>query len=371
MSDSKNRSRITVLAASGVLLLFAGALVVRVLDREGRSAPSNLTRAKLPRHVGPAPAARVPGPRPVDVAHLKVPCWGCVPESDEWSVRFQTDLDLLAPLGDGPGNAALWLKDFTARVGAREAEAEAALKRRITASGGQRVLPPGDPLLSEAEPWCDQAAMRFYPDVFPMEGFATSIPNLQVAVTLARSWVARGIASPDASTALDDCRRAIRLGRLLRQEDATVISDLIGLSCIRAGAQGLYDLAVRRGDAAEALAAAIVLGEHAPQRLRTAQVITKVSVQPSDPSRWPWSLGLGDRRLEDVIEVARGSGDRRFRAEATLQLGVVEVAGTRTQKGRARTVLERIAAGRDPFLASAARWCLDHRDARSLLEPAM
>lgn len=371
MSDSRARSRTTALVAAGVLVLLAGSLGVKLLGREGRKPAPPPARTKLPRYAGPTPAGKVPGPRPVDLAALKVPCWGCVPESDGWSLRFQTDLDLLAPLGDGSANAALWLKDFSARVGARESEAEAALKRRVTAPGGQKVLRSNDALLAEAEPWCDQATMRFYPDVFAMEGFATSIPNLLLAVTLARSWVARGTASPDTPAALEDCRRAIRLGRLLRQDDATVICDLVGLSCIRAGAQGLYDIAVRRGDVAQALVAGIVLGEHAPQRLRTAQVITKVSVQPSEGLRWPWSLGLGDRKLDDVVSVAAGTGDRRFRAEATLQLGVVAVAGARAQRKTARSALERLAADEDAFLASAARWCLAQRDARTLLEPAM
>ena len=30
-----------------------------------------------------------------------------------------------------------------------------------------------DPLLREAEPWCDQATMRFYPQFLPLEGYRT------------------------------------------------------------------------------------------------------------------------------------------------------------------------------------------------------
>ena len=70
-----------------------------------------------------------------------------------------------------------------------------------------------------------------------------------------RRWVARGLRSPDPELGLEDCRRVIRLGRLLRQEDTVIISDLVGLACIRMGTQGIYEIAVREGDAKLALLA--------------------------------------------------------------------------------------------------------------------
>ena len=42
---------------------------------------------------------------------LPFPHWGS-PESEEWPARFHTNLDLLAPLGKGTKNAALWFMDF-------------------------------------------------------------------------------------------------------------------------------------------------------------------------------------------------------------------------------------------------------------------
>ena len=142
------------------------------------------------------------------------------------------------------------------------------MERRVQGPGELgEVLPADDPLLLEAEPWCDQATMRYYPDIYPMKGWETQIPNLMFQLTFARSWVARGMAASDPSKAMEDFRRAIRLGRLLRQEDVTVIADLVGLACIRVGAQGIYDLAVKQGNAQLALVASIVLGEVAPQRL--------------------------------------------------------------------------------------------------------
>ncbi|MBK6405282.1 MAG: hypothetical protein IPF66_09690 [Holophagales bacterium] len=109
-------------------------------------------------------------------------------------IRFRTDLDVLAPLGDGPANAALWLKDFTkGEKGPRLEEAEQAMKRRVDGPPDLgKILPPGEPLLLEAEPWADQATMRFYPDVFSVRGAATSIHNLLFSLTRgSRGWRGR------------------------------------------------------------------------------------------------------------------------------------------------------------------------------------
>jgi len=346
-----NRSRTYVLAALAVVLALGATLAVRLLRAEARHAPKR-PPLSLARHTAPAPAARVPAPAAVPAEGFKVPCWGC-PGSDHWPVAFRTDLDLLAPLGDGPGNAALWLKDFTKLDGPRAAEAEAATKRRVEGAAELgKVLPPDDPLVLEAEPWADQATMRFYPDVLPVDGFQTPIPNLLVSLTVGKSWVSRALSSPDAPTALEDCRRAIRWGRLLRQEGATIIQDLVGLACIRAGAQGLYDLSVRRGDHATALAAAIVLGEHAPQRLRTQELVSRYSVRDED------GLRITDRRVEGLAEAIRTLPDLRFRGEAILQMAIVRSAGSGRQRDAAEKALHDAAAKGGPIQAELVRWAL-------------
>ena len=223
-----------------------------------------------------APAARVPLPIHVDVP--KVPCWSC-PQSEKWPMSFQTDLDLLAPLGDGPANAALWLKDFAKPQGARLAEAEAAMKRRIEGPGDfGLVLPPGDPLLREAEPWADQATMRFYPDVWAAEGASTPIPNLLVGLSFAKSWAARAAANPDAPSAIEDCRRRDPMGTAPPAGGRDAHPGPRRPRVHPIGAEQLYALAARRGDQALMLAAAIVQGEAAPQRLRTAQITTRLAV---------------------------------------------------------------------------------------------
>ncbi|MBK9087772.1 MAG: hypothetical protein IPL90_01455 [Holophagales bacterium] len=345
-----NRSRLYVLGACGVVVVLATLLAVRLLGREERDAPAKPV-VPLARYDEPAPPAKVPPP--VAAAGLKIPCWGCPVEGKSWPTTFRTDLDILAPLGDGAGNAALWLKDFSKAEGSRSEEAEKAAKRRVEGPPEiGKVLPPDDPLLLEAEPWADQAVMRFYPEILPLEGFATPIPNLLLSLTFAKSWVARGLANPDSPTALDDCRRAIRWGRLLRQDDVTVIQDLIGLACIRIGAQGLYDLASRRGDMPLMLASAIVVGEHGPQRLRTMELIRirgdAVVISGEDRA--------GDGRLDVLVDRARNAPDRRFRGEAVLQLAIVRQEGTRAQRQRAEETLAEIAAAKDPILSALARW---------------
>ncbi|MHB8799374.1 MAG: hypothetical protein ACYDBY_13015 [Thermoanaerobaculia bacterium] len=345
-----NRPRIYVLGALALVIALGAALGVRLLHAEGHDAPQH-PALNLARHTEAAPSARVPAPAALPAGLLEVPYWGSPTAMDGWPVAFRTDLDLLAPLGDGPANAALWLKDFTKAGGPRAAEAEAAMKRRVDgASDLGKVLPPDDPLLEEAEPWADQATMRLYPDILPIRGFQTPIPNLLVSLTVAKSWVSRALADPDAPGALDDCRRAVRWGRLLRQEGVTVIQDLIGLACIRAGAQGIYDLASRRGDGQAALVAAIVLGEHAPQRLRTQQLVTKLSVVDGG------GLRITDRKVEELAEAIRTLPDLRFRGEAIVQMAIVRSVGTRDQRERAEEALRGAAETKDPVQAALVRW---------------
>ncbi|MFI5197880.1 MAG: hypothetical protein ACHQJD_04625 [Thermoanaerobaculia bacterium] len=340
-----NRSRSQVLAALAVVVVLAAALGIRLA---GLASPARPPLARLDK---PAPPAHVPLPIRVDVP--QVPDWGFEADHGRWSIRFRTDLDLLAPLGDGPANSALWLKDFAKPQGARLPEAEEAMKRRVDGPTDLgRVLPPDDPLLKEAEPWADQATMRFYPDVWTGEGPSTPIPNLLVALSFAKSWAARAASNPDAPAAIEDCRRAIRWGRLLRQEDATIIQDLIGLASIRIGAERLYALAARRGDQPLMLAAAIVQGESAPQRLRTAEVMTRVAIRATgtDP--------LSDEKVDDAIGVAKSSPDRRFRNEAIVMLGFARFTGTADQRERVERALAELKTSPDAFVAGNARWAL-------------
>jgi hypothetical protein len=349
-----SRPRTLVLAALSLVAVLAAALGIRWAWL-GRRFPAPPAKPPLTRFDKPAPPARVPVPIHVDVP--KVPCWSC-PDSEKWPIRFQTDLDLLAPLGDGSANAALWLKDFAKPQGARLPEAEKAMQRRIAGPGDfGLVLPPGDPLLKEAEPWADQASLRFYPDVWAVEGGSTPLPNLLVSLSFAKSWAARAASNPDAPAAIEDCRRAIRWGRLLRQDDATIIQDLIGLASIRIGAEQLYVLAARHGDQPLMLAAAIVQGEAAPQRLRTAQLLTRVGIQAAEKD------AVTDGKVDDVIGVAKTSPDRRFRNEAIVMLGFARFMGSSAQCRKAERGLAELKASPDAMTAGNARWALELRRA--------
>ena len=346
--------RAPVLAALAVVLGLAALLGFRLAAGGGHTPSAGPKRPV-------APPATVPAPKALSLAALAAPCWGC-PEAAKWPVAFRTDLDLLAPLGNGPANAGLFFRDFAKPNGSRYAEAAAAMDRRVDGPGDLgKVLPPDDPLLLEAEPWCDQATLRFYPDFFPLEGYATQLPNLVVPLTLAKSWVARGLAAADPSRATEDFRRAIRLGRLLRQEDATIIADLVGLACIRVGAQGVYDAARMTGDAPLAVLASVALGEHAPQRLLTSERVTKVSLAPfaRKAADGTPTLDLPDAQLDAVVALARSDPDRRFRGEGILALSIVRALGTKPQKEKALATVKELAATGDA-LASLAAWSLEH-----------
>jgi hypothetical protein len=355
--------RAPVLAALAVVVAL-GALLGFRLVAGGRTPSAGPDRPV-------APAATVPAPNALSLATLAVPCWGC-PGAASWPVAFQTDLDLLAPLGNGPANAGLFFKDFARPNGSRYAEAVAAMERRVDDPGElEKVLPPDDPLLLEAEPWCDQATMRFHPDFFPLEGYGTALPNLLLTLTLAKSWVARGLAADDPARAMEDFRRAVRLGRLLRQEDATIITDLVGLACIRIGAQGVYDVARKSGEAPLALLASVVLGEHAPQRLLTSERVTKVSLAPfarRSPEGAP-SLDLPDTQLDAIVALALSDPDRRFRSEGILTLSMVRALGTKPQQEKALATLKELATPGDA-LSSLAAWSLEHPPTKETIAEA-
>ena len=354
--------RLCVLLALGILAVLSAVLVVRGTNGKARSdlAPA---RSASPRRSSPkvAPPATVPPPKSIDLAKLTIPCWSC-PEAADGPLHFRSDLDLLAPLGNGAGNAAEWFAMFNKSDGERLAEAKAAEARRAEVPGVGRALPAADPLLAEAEPWCDQATMRFYPDVFPLEGWETTVPNLLLSITFARSWVARGRQAVSYDAAMADFRRVIRLGRLLRQEDVVLLSDLVGLACIRLGAEAIYDRARREGHCEVALVAAVVAGEAAPQKLLSAARITASEVLPWARDGWGGVHlnELPSHRLERIESVALRNPDRRFRGEALLQLQTVATIGNKEQRAAARRTLEELGSAADPIIASSARWCLEH-----------
>jgi hypothetical protein len=202
--------------------------------------------------------------------------------------------------------------------------------------------------------------MRFYPEIFPIVGLDTELPNLLLPLTYARSWVARGAAAKSLDDAMADYRRAIRLGRLLRQEDVILISDLVGLACVRAGAEGIYERARQEGRTDLALIASVVIGECAPQRLQTAARMTSFNlVRVTGNGENGSVLPFSDDRLDTAVEMATKSPDRRFRGEAIVTLRIVANVGTESQKEKARAALTQIVNEGDPKLAPTARWCLE------------
>jgi hypothetical protein len=349
MSISPNPARTVVTTAVIIVLVLGGLLTARLFVRTWQTS----------RLVIPGPT-NVEKPRSTNSSVLEVPCWTC-PSANKWPIRFRTDLDLVAPLGDGAGNAADFFALFEKNRGPRAAEAETLMSRRFEADGefGQ-IVAGDDDLLLEAEPWVDQATMSFYPGIFPMEGTETRITNLLFALTLARSWTARGVAADDPQRGLEDCRKAIRLGRLLRQEDVVIINDLVGLACIHIGSRGIYRIAQRTGDLDLALLASVVLGELAPQRFMTMEKISVFDLGPyiRRGSSGAHRLDLPDSQLEAMIAEVDLLAERRFFGEAILSANVVLHLGTPEQQIRARDLLDRLESDEDPIISDFAHWAL-------------
>lgn len=362
-------ARIGTTVALAVLAALAGLLVVRVSVGQ----PPRAFATSQP------PAAIVPAPGQFTLDKLDLPCWGCL-WAQGWPLRYVTDLDLIAPLGTGTANAATWFAQFAKPNGPRFAEAEAALARRVQhgalpiAPKGLDVLPPNDPLLAEAATWCDQSTMRFYPAVFPVQGGETQLPNNLLAVTFARSWMARGYDAADFDAAMPDFRRVIRLGRLLRQDDVVLINDLVGLTFIRWGVEAIYDRAHKEGRRDLALLTAVLAGEGPPQRYLSAARQTEADVTPYVRRAADGStiLDLPDARFDAIRTTANASPDRRFRIEAMGSLRLVVRFAPATMRAQARAVLEQLARSDDPIVAASARWNLvtpvDEKEVKSMFE---
>ncbi len=354
MTSTTPSRRIHVLLAAAVVVLLAGVLGVRLFATSPGVSPAG--------SITPGPAS-VPVPTSFDGADLKVPNWGHR-DALAWSVDYRTNLDLLAPLGTGETNAALWFKDFTKEpAGSRLEESIKAMDARAEGPVKwlEKVFPSDHPLLLEAEPWCNQAAMDFYPEFLEPDGWRTAVPNLLVPLALARSWVARGLASEDEAAAVADFRRAIRLGRLLRQEGAVVITDLVGLACIDAGARGIYEVAVRHGDFELALLASVVVGEHGPLRLMTR--LRLADFDAFDVTRPKDGEGLefrvSNKAVGKLIERATSDPDARFRNEAIILLGAARQFGTVAQRQEVVEALTELLGSEEEMVAENARWALE------------
>ncbi len=346
--DSKHRAP-TVIAAGAVILILAGTLAVRAF------APGTAASAA-------PPVGTVPQPLSLDLSELPAPyCWGCTQNQDV-ALKFQIDLDLLAPLGDGPANAANWFKDF-AEGGSRFDPSRAADRKiEVEALGMDwTVLPGDDPLLLEAEPWVDQATCRFYPDIWPVEGMETRIPQLLMMLDLARSWVVRGALSGDPESAHADYRRAIRLGRLLRQDDATLIQDLVAIAAVRIGAEGLYYQAREEGDATTMLLTSRVLADKDAMRQITARRITvferayRIDATTGQPVVEP-----SDKELESIVNLMHSLSDRRFLMEGLIALHAVMKLGPPEQAGKAREALAAFEGTNDPIVTGMLNYFREH-----------
>jgi hypothetical protein len=255
------------------------------------------------------------------------------------SLAFHTDLDQLAPLGDGHDNVATWFDDFSAHGGARLTEWTAARARikPVTVPGfTMSVLAPDDPLVREAEPWMNHAKCRFYSDEIAVQEQARKKPNLYMALTLGLSWIARGSRNRN----LDDLQRAMRLGRLLRQDDVTIDQDETALDLINTAAMAMNGLAVSNGDSKRSGQIGPVLTESSTIRLETADRL----------------MLLNADQVPRLLGFAKTAADRRFRLAAMRRLDSISAGANTDPEPEAFDALVQLEQDPDPLVAATARW---------------
>lgn len=203
-----------------------------------------------------------------------------------------------------------------------------------------------------------------YPDVLSIEG--GELPYLPFFMRLGRTWLDRGDEAPDPRRALADYRRVVKLGRLLLQDDVTVIQDLVGLALIGLAAERLYDLAKHQKDATGMIVASLVMNDAAGIGSYTRTRMRNLSRPPvtSRPceSWWPWSrraLFLG-HELEAARKLATSSAERRMRLEALSSLRYIASAGGDEISSEARSVLSQVAkSDPDRLVRRLAKWHLE------------
>ncbi|MBW3672162.1 MAG: hypothetical protein KY432_10895 [Acidobacteria bacterium] len=291
--------------------------------------------------------------------------------ADEVAYRLQTeldfhvDLDLLAPLGTGENNAAVFFRDF-ARVGGKRAAEIGGRLEGVMYEGVGTGYAFDDAFVAEAEQWIENGTMSFYPEVWNLEGPQTNIPNLLFFMKLGRTWIARGHRAETPQPALDDYRRVIRLGRLVRQDDVTLIQDLIGIALIRLGSEAIYELAREQGDAEAMLIAGLAMQDVAGIRNQTKYRMKNLLWGVEDEEAPIFSLrkwfGNEVEEAEFVLasEIATQSADRRFRFEGIESLGFIMRAGEAKYAKRAKEELIRISKNeKDPLVRELAQWHLE------------
>ena len=285
-----------------------------------------------------ATAATVPPPRHIAVTELPdLINFSPIISADEPlpALEFSVDLDYLAPLGTGEQNAA---RPF--------AKADAEVTTLIEGPDG-RVFRLDDPLLRAAEMAADQARMRFYPDIWPIAGLDTNIPSARYVVAAGRTFVMRAKSATSRDAAKADYRRTLRLGRLLWQEHATIYQDLLAIALIKMGATGLYEVARSEGDAATMAVAAIVQAEGTNFREAIRDRMT-------DVDRWK-TAKITDEMVEKVAAIAKTAGYRPQRSEAAVMLWAISNIGSKTQRERAKMLLDELGAAGDEVTSANAK----------------
>jgi hypothetical protein len=321
-----------------------------------------LAALALPAGAGEAP----PHPPSISLADVPDPFWWPthIFEGDPVALEFAVDLDLLAPLGSKPGNGAVWFSDFTKIIGPRRNEVERAEEaaRTVVVHGKERaILPPGHPLLLEAEPHVDQAVWSFYPEVWPWQGGPTPIANLIFALQLGRSWVARGESADSPEGSAEDFRRTVRLGRLLLQDDVVYIQNLVGIALVRLGAEAIFNDARKRGDGATAALAALILQDCTALRLELTRRFQRLAVFEDFVARVVGPDGTGrtelrlpNARFDRLLAAATSEPCRALRIEAMVPLWITSRIGTESQRATALKALTALADDADGLVAAAA-----------------
>ena len=265
------------------------------------------------------------------------------------SLRFGSELDSLAPLGKTPGNVVDWFIEFSPK-GKRFSEWREAEQRLAGAPNGIRVLPMDDPLLREAESSMDRTTCRFFPDADAVTHADDRKPNIEMIKVIGQSMVDRG----SRRNNVGELRVALRLARLLRQDDFSVEQDRVSLNLAYAAAS-MIDATLQMNNMYgwdythdwQAHTMATALTEQARLMIRATEARLKELNSPAD--------GMRDETFTYIINTALKSQDRRFRVAAVDALVRIRSSADAKRQPLASVTLLRLRSDADPLLSAYAR----------------
>jgi hypothetical protein len=165
---------------------------------------------------------------------------------------------------------------------------------------------------------------------------------------------------------MEDYRRTIRLGRLLRQEDVMLMNGWTGLRMIQDGLEAIHRRQREAGDAEGASRTALALCSLMAERLEMLKVFDVLLFGSDVRLNW-WRLRLvvPEWRVETIRRYASSHPSRAVRIESLNSLAILVGLLDSDARRTVSETLSRLEADHDPIVAKFAEQYVNRAGARA------